>query len=240
MKLFTPVQIGPYLLKHRVVMAPLTRNRSQQPGDIPGDMMLEYYSQRASDGGYIISEATTISVTARGWYGAPGMYTDQQVEGWKKIVQAVHAKGSRMFSQLWHTGRASHIAMTGGEMPVSASVNPSYLEDTSHLVSIPTGWTQPSPHRALDIAEIPGIVEDYRRAAERAMAAGFDGVARGQRLSAGSISARQQQPSYGRLRRFHRKPLALSARSRGSNGIGLGRGPGGGAHGAERNLERHG
>jgi N-ethylmaleimide reductase len=175
-KLFTPVQIGPYSLKHRVVMAPLTRNRSQQPGDIPGDMMLEYYSQRASDGGYIISEATPISITARGWHGAPGMFTDQQVEGWKKIVHAVHGKGSRMFSQLWHTGRASHSEIRGGEMPVSASVNPAYWEDASHLVSTPSGWVQPSPHRALDIAEIPGIVEDYRRAAERALAAGFDGV----------------------------------------------------------------
>jgi N-ethylmaleimide reductase len=174
-KLFTPVQIGSYTLKHRVVMAPLTRNRSRQPCDIPGDMMLEYYSQRASDGGYIISEATTISVTARGWHGAPGMYSDEQVEGWKKIVRAVHGKGSRMFSQLWHTGRASHSDIHG-EMPVSASVNPGYWQDTSHLVSTPSGWTQPSPHRALDIAEIPGIVEDYRRAAERAMKAGFDGV----------------------------------------------------------------
>jgi N-ethylmaleimide reductase len=175
-KLFTPVQIGRYTLKHRVVMAPLTRNRSQQPGDIPGDMMLEYYSQRASDGGYIISEATPISITARGWHGAPGMFTDQQVEGWKKIVHAVHVKGSRMFSQLWHTGRASHSEIRGGEMPVSASVNPGYWQDASHLVSTPSGWVQPSPHRALDIAEIPGIVEDYRRAAERALAAGFDGV----------------------------------------------------------------
>src|SRR5271168_2716236 len=100
-KLFSPVTIGPLKLGHRVVMAPLTRSRSEQPGDIPGDLMLEYYTQRASDGGLIISEATTISATARGWFGAPGIYTDQQVEGWKKIVDSVHAKGGRMFSQLW-------------------------------------------------------------------------------------------------------------------------------------------
>jgi N-ethylmaleimide reductase len=174
-KLFTPLQIGPYLLKHRVVMAPLTRNRSDQPGDIPGDMMLEYYSQRASDGGFIISEATPISATARGWHGAPGLYNDEQVEGWKKIVQALHGKGARIFSQLWHTGRASHIE-TSGVMPVSASVDPSFWQDGSHVVATPNGWTQPSPHRALEIAEIAAIVKDYRRAAERAMAAGFDGV----------------------------------------------------------------
>jgi N-ethylmaleimide reductase len=174
-KLFTPLQIGPVTLKHRVVMAPLTRNRSEQPGDIPGDMMLEYYAQRASDGGFIISEATAISVTARGWFGAPGLYSDQQVEGWKKIVAAVHSKGGRMFSQLWHTGRSSHVEM-GGQAPVSASVNPAYWQDASHLVSTPGGWTLPSPHRALDISEIPGIVEDYRRAAARAKAADFDGV----------------------------------------------------------------
>ena len=112
--LFTPLNIGPLTLKHRVVMAPLTRSRSEQPGDIPGDLMREYYTQRASDGGFIISEATTISATARGWFGAPGIYTDQQVEGWKKIVDSVHAKGGRMFSQLWHTGRSSHLEVTGG------------------------------------------------------------------------------------------------------------------------------
>ena len=112
--LFTPLNLGPLTLKHRVVMAPLTRSRSEQPGDIPGDLMREYYTQRASDGGLIISEATTISATARGWFGAPGIYTDQHVEGWKKIVDAVHAKGGRMLSQLWHTGRSSHVEVTGG------------------------------------------------------------------------------------------------------------------------------
>jgi len=175
-KLFTPVQVGPVALKHRVVMAPLTRSRSNQPGDIPGDLMLEYYTQRASDGGLIISEATTISITGRGWFGAPGLYSDAQVEGWKKVVNAVHAKGGFMFSQLWHTGRSSNVETTGGSTPVTASVNPEYWNDASHLVSAPSGWVQPSPHRALEIAEIKGIVEDYRRAAERAKAAGFDGV----------------------------------------------------------------
>ena len=174
--LFTPLKLGPLTLKHRVVMAPLTRSRSEQPGDIPGDLMLEYYTQRASDGGLIISEATTISATARGWFGAPGIYTDEQVEGWKKIVDSVHGKGGLMFSQLWHTGRASHVEVTEGPSPVSASVNPSYWQEGERLTSTPHGWVKPSPHRALEISEIRGIVEDYRKAAERAKAAGFDGV----------------------------------------------------------------
>ena len=138
--------------------------------------MREYYTQRAPEGGFIISEATAISITARGWFGAPGMYSDPQVDGWKKITAAVHAKGGHMFSQLWHTGRSSHVEMTGGKAPVSASVNPAYWEDTSHFVSTPSGWVQPSPHRALELSEIPRIIEEYRKAAERAKAAGFEGV----------------------------------------------------------------
>jgi N-ethylmaleimide reductase len=175
-KLFTPVKIGAVNLKHRVVMAPLTRSRSIQPGDIPNDLMLEYYTQRASDGGFIISEATTIAISGRGWYGAPGMYSDQQVAGWKKITAAVHAKGAHMFSQLWHTGRSSNVANTEGAAPVSASVNPDYWLNSKASVSAPGEWVNPSPHRALEIEEIAGIVEDYRHAAERAKAAGFDGV----------------------------------------------------------------
>jgi N-ethylmaleimide reductase len=176
LKLFTPVQFGPMKLKHRVVMAPLTRSRSIQPNSVPGNLMAEYYAQRASDGGLIIGEATNISITSRGWLGAPGLYSDEQVEGWKKIVDAVHAKGGHMFAQLWHTGRSSHVEMTGGEMPVSASVDPGYWQSADHLISAPSGWVQPSPHRALAISEIAGIVEDYRQAALRARAAGFEGV----------------------------------------------------------------
>ncbi len=174
--LFSPIQIGPLTLAHRVVMAPLTRSRSEQPGDVPGDLMLEYYIQRATDGGLIISEATSIALQSRGWFGAPGLYSDEQVKGWARITSAVHAKGGHMFSQLWHTGRSSHVSMTGGIAPGTASVDPAYWEDTSHLVSTPTGWAQPSPHRALDVAELTAIVDDYRRAAERAKTAGFDGV----------------------------------------------------------------
>jgi N-ethylmaleimide reductase len=173
--LFSAVTIGPISLKHRIVMAPLTRSRSKQPGKVPGDLMVEYYSQRASDGGLIISEASSISAKSVGWYGAPGFYTDAQVEGWKRVTAAIHARGGRMFAQLWHTGRSANVE-TSGETPVSASVNSAYWNDPDHLVSTPGGWKQPSPHRALETAEIAGIVEDYRRAADRAKAAGFDGV----------------------------------------------------------------
>ncbi len=175
-KLFTPIQVGCMELEHRVVMAPLTRSRSVQPGSIPGDLMLEYYSQRASDGGLIVSEGTSISIAAGGWFGAPGLYSDEQVVGWKRITDAVHGKRGYMFSQLWHTGRAAHVDSTDGATPVSSSVNPEYWQDSTIQESTPHGWRQPSPHRALHITEIPGVVEDYRKAAERANAAGFDGV----------------------------------------------------------------
>lgn len=174
--LFTPVSFGPMHLKHRVVMAPLTRSRSIQPDSVPGDLMREYYAQRTSDGGFLISEATNISVNSRGWLGAPGLYTDEQVSGWTKILNAVHEKGGHMFAQLWHTGRSSHVDMTGGEAPVTASVNPAYWQNPANLVSTPTGWVQPSPHRALSRPEIAAIVEDYSRAAVRAMDAGFEGI----------------------------------------------------------------
>jgi N-ethylmaleimide reductase len=169
--LFTPLKIGPLSLSHRVVMAPLTRLRSDQPGDLPNDLMAEYYGQRASHGGLIISEATTISVTGRGYLGAPGIYSDAQVAGWRKVTDAVHAKGGVMFLQLWHVGRVGHVDMTGGVPPVAPSVVPfeaiAYTKD---------GWVPVSPHRALEAEEIPRIVEDYRKAAERARAACFDGV----------------------------------------------------------------
>lgn len=175
-KLFSAVHVGPVPLKHRVVMAPLTRSRATMPGDLAGDIVVDYYSQRASEGGLIIAEASPISPGARGWYGAPGMFTDQQVDAWRKVTAAVHAKGGRIFSQLWHTGRSSHVDVTGGIQPVSASVDPGYWESEEHLLSTPSGWTQPSPHRALEVSEIKAIVEDYRKAAARAKEAGFDGV----------------------------------------------------------------
>lgn len=174
--LFSPLQLGTLRLKHRVIMAPLTRSRSVQPASVPGDLITQYYAQRASDGGLLITEATNISLTSRGWLGAPGLYTDEQVTGWRKVIAGVRSKGGHIFAQLWHTGRSSHVAMTGGAVPVSASVDPSYWQNPTHLVSIPGGWVQPSPHRGLTIAEIAVIVQEYRRAAERALDAGFDGV----------------------------------------------------------------
>ncbi|UDL94414.1 alkene reductase [Lichenihabitans sp. PAMC28606] len=176
-KLFSPVQIGAVALGHRVVMAPLTRSRAVQPGGVPGALMRTYYDQRASEGGLIIGEATSISPSARGWYGAPGLYSDAQVDGWKAITDTVHAKGGKMFAQLWHTGRSSHVDVTEGAQPVSASVDPTYWQDTTfYAASTPNGWLAPSPHRALETGEIAGIVADYRHASERAKAAGFDGV----------------------------------------------------------------
>jgi 2,4-dienoyl-CoA reductase-like NADH-dependent reductase (Old Yellow Enzyme family) len=145
-KLFSPVQLGAISLSHRVVMAPLTRQRSEQPGDVPGPLMVEYYTQRASEGGLVISEATTVAITGRGYLGAPGIYSDEQVAGWKKVVDAVHAKGGRMLLQLWHVGRVAHADMTGGEAPVGPSVVP--FEGIAYTKN---GWVPVSPHRALKI-----------------------------------------------------------------------------------------
>jgi N-ethylmaleimide reductase len=170
-KLFTTVQVGPMVLSHRVVMAPLTRMRSEQPDDVPGDIMVQYYAQRASEGGLIVSEATPVASTGRGYLGAPGIYSDAHIAGWKKITDAVHAKGGRMFMQLWHVGRTSHVDLTGGPAPVSASVAPYEGVAFTH-----NGWVPVSPNRALDVSEIPGIVEEFRKGAQRARAAGFDGV----------------------------------------------------------------
>jgi N-ethylmaleimide reductase len=171
-KLFTPVRIGAITLKHRIVMPPLSRLRAEWPSGIPSDLMLEYYDQRASDGGLIFTEATAISPSGRGYRGAPGLYSAEQVTGWKRITDAVHAKSGHMFAQLWHAGRTTHTAVTGEE-PVTASVDPSYWADPNILVVTPDGFSQPSPHRALETAEIADIVEQYRAAAVNAKKAGF-------------------------------------------------------------------
>jgi N-ethylmaleimide reductase len=119
-KLFTPTQVGPYKLSHRVVMAPLTRMRSD-PGDIPSDLMVEYYAQRASKGGLIISEATPVSTRGNGYAGAPGIYSDSQIAGWQRVTNAAHAKGGRIYQQLWHVGRQSHVDLQpNGDAPVAS------------------------------------------------------------------------------------------------------------------------
>jgi N-ethylmaleimide reductase len=174
-KLLTSVQLGPITLKHRVVMPPMSRLRAQPGTGIPSELMLDYYSQRASDGGLIITEATAISASARGYYHAPGLYTGEHVAGWRRITDAVHAKGAYMFTQLWHAGRTTHISITGSQ-PVTASVDPTYWADPSIVVDTPDGFRQTSPHRALETAEIAGILEQYRAAAHSAKKAGFDGV----------------------------------------------------------------
>ena len=174
-KLFTPVQVGPIKLKHRVVMPPMSRLRAQPGTGVPSHLQLEYYTQRASDGGLIVTEATAIAPSARGYYHAPGLYADEQVAGWKPITDAVHAKGAYFFTQLWHAGRTTHISITGSQ-PVTASVDPAYWADTTITVDTPDGFKPTSPHRALETAEIATILEQYRSAAQNAKVAGFDGV----------------------------------------------------------------
>jgi N-ethylmaleimide reductase len=170
-KLFTPAQVGPYKLPHRVVMAPLTRMRSD-PSDIPSDLMVEYYTQRASKGGLIISEATPISTRGNGYAGAPGIYSGTQIGGWQRVTNAVHAKGGRIFQQLWHVGRQSHVDLQpNGDAPVA----PSAIAAEGYAYS-KRGEVPFSMPRALELHEIPGIIEEFRSGAERALRAGFDGV----------------------------------------------------------------
>jgi N-ethylmaleimide reductase len=170
-KLFTPFKLGPYELDHRIVMAPLTRMRTEVDF-IPNDLMVEHYSQRATKGGYIVAEGTVISETGHGYYGAPGIYTDAHVEGWKRVTEAVHAKGGIIFDQLFHVGRQSHNSLQpGNASPIGASVVP--FED---FVYTPTGWLPADINRAATTEEVKQLVEDYRQAAIRAKEAGFDGV----------------------------------------------------------------
>ena len=174
-KLFTPVRVGAITRKHRIVMSPLSRLCAEWPSGVPSDLMREYYSQRASDGGLIFTEATAVAASGRGYRGAPGIYSDDQVAGWKRITGAVRAKGGYMFAQLSHAGRTTHVAVTG-EAPVTASVDPTYWADPSILVVTPDGFSQPSPHRALETVEIADIIEQYCAAALNAKKARFDGV----------------------------------------------------------------
>ncbi len=170
MKLFSPVKLGRLTLKHRVVHPPLTRLRAN-PDDSVSNMMIEYYTQRATDGGFIITESTHPSYDSRGYIGAPGIYEDHHIAGWKKVVDAVHAKGSFIFMQISHDGRQSHESLSNGQPPIAPSVVP--FEGLSFTAN---GWVPVTPHRAIDISEIPALVETFRKAAKRALLAGFDGV----------------------------------------------------------------
>lgn len=168
--LFEPYELGNITLANRVVMAPLTRNRAGA-GFVPGGLAVEYYTQRAS-AGLIVSEATQISQQGQGYQDTPGIYTQAQIDGWRKVTNAVHARGGRIFLQLWHVGRVSHINLqTNGQAPVA----PSPIRALTKTF-VNTGFVDVSEPRALDLDEIPGIIEDFRRAAANAIAAGFDGV----------------------------------------------------------------
>jgi len=170
-KLHSAVKVGPYQFAHRVVLAPLTRMRAEQ-GARPGPLMAEYYAQRASEGGFQIGEATIAAPNGNGYLGAPGLYDDSQIAGWKQVTQAVHAKGGRIFLQLYHAGRQSNSQLQpGGVQPVAPSAVPhggvAYTE---------AGWIPNTPSRALTIPEIAELVESFRTAAIRGKKAGFDGV----------------------------------------------------------------
>jgi N-ethylmaleimide reductase len=173
-KLFTPLKVGAITVPNRIFMAPLTRLRSIEPGDIPTPLMREYYRQRAS-AGLIISEATQISAQAKGYAGAPGLHSEEQIVAWKKITAGVHAEKGHIAVQLWHTGRISHFTLQPGQQaPVapsalSAGTRTSLRDENGHAVREDT-----SMPRALELSEIPGIVNDFRQAIGNARDAGFD------------------------------------------------------------------
>lgn len=173
--LFSPLKVGPYELKHRVVMAPLTRMRAARPSLAPRPMNAEYYAQRATEGGLLIAEASPVVATGFGNPGVPGIYSEAQIAGWREVVDAVHAKGGLIFLQLWHVGRVSHSSFQpDGALPVAPSA-----------VAIPAEFkcmtadgkvVEYETPRALETAEVALMVEAYRQGAKNALAAGFDGV----------------------------------------------------------------
>ena len=167
--LFDPIRLGAAAAPNRILMAPLTRGRSSRD-HIPTPIMADYYAQRAS-AGLIISEATGITQEGLGWPYAPGIWSDAQVEAWRPVVAAVHAAGGRFFLQLWHMGRLVHPSFLGGAAPVSSSA--STAPDAAHTYD---GKQPYGEARALRLDEIPRVLDDYRRAARNALAAGFDGV----------------------------------------------------------------
>jgi len=167
--LFDPIKIGELELANRVIMAPLTRCRAES-GRVPGELMVEYYRQRA-DAGLIISEATSVTPMGVGYPDTPGIWSAEQVQGWKKITDAVHARGGRIVLQLWHVGRISDPIYLDGQLPVA----PSAIKPAGHVSLVRPMKDYETP-RALRTEEIAGIVEAYRKGAENAKEAGFDGV----------------------------------------------------------------
>lgn len=171
-KLFLPLRLGSLDLKHRVVMAPLTRMRAAQPGNVPQALNVEYYRQRASRGGLIITEGSQISLTGQGMPATPGIHSQTQIEGWKAVTEAVHSKGGLIFLQLWHVGRISHPSLLGGELPVA----PSAIAAPGNAFTATFELAPLETPRALETVEIASVVEDYAQAARNAQQAGFDGV----------------------------------------------------------------
>lgn len=167
---FAPYTLGSLQLKNRMVMAPLTRSRAEQ-GNVPSNMAATYYSQRAG-AGLIITEATQAGAGGQGYVSTPGIHSDAQVEGWKKVTDAVHQKGGLIFLQLWHVGRISHPDFRGGEVPVA----PSAIAPRGVQTYTSEGFKDIPPPRALEIREIADIVEEFRQGAKNAKVAGFDGI----------------------------------------------------------------
>lgn len=169
-KLFTPARIGPYAVAHRVVLAPMTRLRSDAL-DTPLPMMADFYGQRASEGGFLIAESAAISISGRSYLGAPGIYLPEHIDGWRAVTKGVHAKGGRIFLQLFHGGRQSHRDVTGGSTPVAPSVVP-----FKGMAKTAKGFVDSGRFRALELEEIHDILADFGSAARLALQAGFDGV----------------------------------------------------------------
>ena len=168
--LLTPVKLGPLTLPNRIVMAPMTRSRADNPDHAPTDLHAEYYAQRAG-AGLIVTEASQVSPQGVGYANTPGIHSRAQVAGWRKVTDAVHERGGRIFIQLWHVGRISHPDFHGGELPVAPSaINPHVQAFT------PAGFKDTVTPRALATAEVRGVVRDFVQAARNAMDAGFDGV----------------------------------------------------------------
>lgn len=168
--LFDPITLGDYELKNRILMAPLTRGRTGSKG-VPNRMVAEYYAQRAQ-AGLLITEATAINAQGRGWRNAPGIYTDEQVAGWRGVAEAVHARGGRIFMQIWHMGRTVLPEYANGERPIA----PSAVKAEGGLPGKDGSRRPFATPRAITIPEIKSTVADFARAAERAVEAGFDGV----------------------------------------------------------------
>ncbi|ELB2798365.1 alkene reductase [Vibrio alginolyticus] len=174
--LFQPIQLGALTLQNRIVMPPMTRSRASQPGDVANEMMATYYAQRAS-AGLIVSEGTQISPSAKGYAWTPGIYTPEQIEGWREVTQAVHAENGAIFAQLWHVGRVTHPDNIGGEQPMSSSA----LKAQNVKVFVDNGSDEPGfvdvvQPKAMTKSDIQQVIAEYRQAALNAIEAGFDGI----------------------------------------------------------------